>query len=414
MKLASCPALARGSLVAAAALSFSMTSTAWAVPDHLQCFKIKDDIEKTGYTFTITPDDPTFPAAAGCTMKTGAKLLCVDSSKSAVTPSPPGAPDGAQPGKFFCYKARCPVSEPTFTGDDQFGTHGVEVKKTQFLCAPVDTVPTTTTTLPECFLGTDCPGSDTQCSQRTCVMNECGVQNAPPGTQLMTQMPGDCQTAICDGMGNVSSQVNGMDPPADDGNDCTGETCAMGFPAHPAHAVNTPCSSNGGTVCNGAGTCVQCNAALQCPGMDTDCQTRVCSSGTCGVMNASPGVPTSSQTAGDCQENVCNGMGSVMSQADDSDVPVDGNDCTSDTCTAGMPANTPLPQNSACSSGGGSFCSSSGTCVQCNVASQCPGIDTDCQLRSCSAGNCGVSFQPAGTPCSSGGGTQCDGFGGCI
>lgn len=413
MKLANRnPGLARRWLAVAAALSLSMTTTAWAVPDHLQCFKIKDDIEKIGYTFTITPDDPTFPAAAGCTMKTGARLLCVDSTKSAVTPSPPGAPDGAQPGKFFCYKARCPVSEPTFTGDDQFGTHGVEVKKTQFLCTPVDTVPTTTT-LPECFLATDCPGSDTDCQQRTCTMNECGVQNTPAGTQLMTQTSGDCQTAICDGMGNVSSQVNGMDPPADDGNDCTGESCAMGFPVHPALAMGTPCSSNGGTVCNGAGSCVQCNSAMDCPGSDTLCQSRTCTSGSCGIDFVSNGTQAGSQTPGDCQANVCDGSGNLVSQEDNGDVPNDGNDCTSDACNSGVPSNTPLPVNSTCSSGGGSFCDNSGSCVQCNMASQCPGIDTECQLRSCSSGTCGFTFQSAGAPCTIGG-TQCDGAGNCI
>jgi hypothetical protein len=291
-------------LAAAAAVFISFASPAWAVPDHLQCFKIKDDIEKTGYTVTITPDDPTFPAAAGCTMKTGAKLLCVDSTKSAVSPTPPGAPDGTQPGKFFCYKAKCPVSEPTFTGTDQFGSHGVEVKKTQFLCAPVDTVPTTTT-MPECFVPGDCPGTDTDCQQRTCTANQCGTALTPPGTPIMMQTTGDCQTAICDGMGNVGSQINAMDVPADDGNDCTGETCPMGFPSHPAHPQGTACSSGGGSVCNGSGTCVQCNTAFDCAGTDTECQTRTCTSNTCGISFAAPGTPctiggTQCDGAGNC------------------------------------------------------------------------------------------------------------------
>jgi hypothetical protein len=295
-------------LAAVAALSLPIATTAWAVPDHLQCFKIKDEIAKTAYTVTITPDDPTFPAAAGCTMKTGAKLLCVDSTKSAVMPAPPGAYDGAQPGKFFCYKARCPVANPTFTGSDQFGSHDIEVKKTQFLCAPVDTVapPTTTTTMPECITSGDCPGMDTQCQQRTCVMNNCGISLAPPGTPLMSQTPGDCQTAICDGMGNTGSQINVMDVPADDGNDCTGETCPMGFPSHPAHPINTSCSSNGGSYCNGAGSCVECNMASQCPGMDTECQTRTCTSGTCGFSFAGNGAPC---TIGGTQ---CDGAGNCL------------------------------------------------------------------------------------------------------
>ena len=395
---------------AAMALVFSTTTTALAVPDHLQCFKIKDDIAKTTYTATITPDDPTFPAAAGCQIKLGAKLLCVDSTKSAVSPAPPGAADGAQPGKFFCYKAKCPVSTPVFSGDDQFGAHNIEVKKTQFLCAPADTVPTTTT-LPECTVPGDCPGTDTQCSQRSCVMNECGTTLAPPGTPLMSQTPGDCQTAICDGMGNVGSQINGMDVPADDGNDCTGETCPMGFPSHPAHPMGTACSSGGGTVCNGAGTCVQCNSFNDCPGADTSCQQRTCTANTCGISFTPNGTPVGSQTAGDCQENVCDGSGNIVTQEANGDVPVDGNQCTSDNCNSGVPSNTPVPVNSACSSGGGVVCDNSGNCVQCNSFSQCPGVDDECQQRTCTTNTCGISFQPNGTPCTGG---TCNGSGSCL
>ncbi len=64
--------------------------------------------------------------------------------------------------------------------------------------------------------------------------------------------------------------------PADDGNQCTGEVCSAGVPSHPAQPVDTACNQGGGAFCNGAGSCVQCNAPAECPGPDTECQARAC------------------------------------------------------------------------------------------------------------------------------------------
>jgi Lamin Tail Domain/Bacterial Ig-like domain len=52
--------------------------------------------------------------------------------------------------------------------------------------------------------------------------------------------------------------------------------------------------------------------------------------------------------------------------------------------------------NSPCSQNGGTVCSATGQCVQCNGASQCPGADTECAHRTCSANSCGVFYFPNG------------------
>ena len=39
----------------------------------------------------------------------------------------------------------------------------------------------------------------------------------------------------------------------------------------------------------------------------------------------------------------------------------------------------------------------SGDCVECLVANDCPGTDTECAFRTCNMGVCGVGFTPAGT-----------------
>ena len=42
-----------------------------------------------------------------------------------------------------------------------------------------------------------------------------------------------------------------------------------------------------------------------------------------------------------------------------------------------------------------------GQCVSCLTAAACPGTDTECQVRTCVSGTCGVSFTATGTPVTS-------------
>jgi hypothetical protein len=72
------------------------------------------------------------------------------------------------------------------------------------------------------------------------------------------------------------------------------------------------------------------------------------------------------------------------------------NACTDDVCTAGVPSNPPRAQGTTC--GGALVCNATGTCVGCNAASDCPGTDSECKARTCTAGLCGVAFTAANTP----------------
>jgi hypothetical protein len=140
----------------------------------------------------------------------------------------------------------------------------------------------------------------------------------------------------------------------------------------------------------------QCTVASECPGTDTDCRFRTCNGGACGFDNVAGGTLTSQQTAGDCRKNVCDGAGGVSSVVDDTDVPNDSNDCTTDTCQNGVPSSLPMAVGSPCA-GGAKFCNSAGQCVDCLVAGDCPGQDTECQHRTCTAGHCGLSNAAQGT-----------------
>jgi len=109
--------------------------------------------------------------------------------------------------------------------------------------------------------------------------------------------------------------------------------------------------------------CAECVLASTCPGTDTECQTRSCSSGACGFAYESAGTPISSQSPGDCHQNECDGSGSPVSAVNDADVPDDSNQCTTDTCTSGAPSNPPTANGAPCSQSGGTECNGSGQCV---------------------------------------------------
>lgn len=237
-----------------------------------------------------------------------------------------------------------------------------------------------------CAQPSDCPGQDTACQTRTCTAGVCGMSFAPAGTKLSTQTPGDCKVVQCDGSGNAVTVTDSTDVPVD-GKQCTSDQCVNGVPQNPASPAGTPCSENGGTVCDGSGTCVPCSTGADCPGTDTDCSQRTCNNGTCGMHFTAAGTATTNQTPGDCKQNVCDGSGGVTTNVDNSDVPVDGRQCTSDVCTNGTPSNPPLASGTSCSQSGGKLCDGSGNCVECLTGSDCAsGI---CQSNVCNSVTCG-------------------------
>ena len=246
-----------------------------------------------------------------------------------------------------------------------------------------------------CKMPEDCPAPANECVTRTCKAGTCGTKDVAKGTKTATQKPGDCKQNECDGKGAIASVNDDTDTP-DDGNDCTDDVCTAGVPSNPDKAASTPCGANGSLLCDGSGQCVGCVAPTDCSGQDTECQTRTCAAGVCGVSNAASGKLVSMQTAGDCQVNQCDGNGAVQTVPDNADVPVDGETCTKDLCTNGVPANPPEDVGTACSEGSGTQCDGAGKCAACLVATDCLGQDTECQQRACNAGACGVTFAPLG------------------
>jgi hypothetical protein len=203
---------------------------------------------------------------------------------------------------------------------------------------------------------------DDECKKRTCDAGVCGFSFTAKDTPTSTQVPGNCKANVCDGAGNVVSVNDNNDKPVD-GNQCTDDVCTNGVPSNPNLSANTACNQNGGAVCNGSGACVQCNTASQCPGVDDECKKKTCDAGVCGFSFTAKDTPTSTQVPGNCKANVCDGAGNVVSINDDSDKPVDGNQCTDDVCTNGVPSNPNSTIGTGCDQKEGNACDGAGACI---------------------------------------------------
>ena len=66
---------------------------------------------------------------------------------------------------------------------------------------------------------------------------------------------------------------------------------------------------------------IACVTAATCPATGSECIAATCVHSVCGVMNVVSGTALSTQTAGTCQKQVCDGMGGVTSITDDTNVP---------------------------------------------------------------------------------------------
>ena len=222
--------------------------------------------------------------------------------------------------------------------------------------------------VPECSVGADCPGADTECQTSTCAQGVCGVANAPAGTVLAAQNAGDCATRVCDGNGGVTTVADNGDV-IDDGNQCTDDVCNGGVPAHPFKPAGTACSQNGGAVCDGAGACVAC-----VPGTPRACYTG----------------PTGTENVGVCRggTQTClpdgSGYGACEGQVLPSAEVCDGrdNDCDGSVDEGNPGGGQPCDTGSlgVCASGHHACVNGALVCVQNQqpTAEVCDGLDNDC------------------------------------
>lgn len=179
----------------------------------------------------------------------------LDTCSAAGVPYPP-APQGTTCGASVCDgKGDCGMCQPgaklcsgasavkTCNGNGTFDPPVACAGSTPF-CAGGACV--------ECTDATQCAVPSNPCLDRACNANKCGTTPRAAGYKIATQVVGDCQDVVCDGNGAQTSQATDQDPPPDDFNPCTQNTCAGGKP-YPPESINTPCGSR--AVCDGASHC---------------------------------------------------------------------------------------------------------------------------------------------------------------
>lgn len=265
----------------------------------------------------------------------------------------------------------------------------------------------------QCTTVADCLTPETECRTNTCLNGICGSQYVAAGTATTNQTTGDCQRDVCDGSGGMTKVVDVSDLPAAATDPCSQAVCTNGNPSYTSLPSGTPCDYNGGRVCDGAGTCVGCLSASDCPGEDTDCETVICSNGACGLARVAVGTPVSpsSQTAGNCKKIVCDGLGGTIEVHDNTDTPTNSEPCQPTICVNGVPTSDYAEPGTVC--GDGLVCNGVGTCVECLTDLDCP-VSTACQIAGCLNGACTLVSTVAGTPCAENGGSVCDGNGACV
>ncbi len=109
--------------------------------DHFECYKAKDSRGKATYTMDLLAGVPGFVNESACSIKLGAKKICVQTIKASVTPTPPGGGPGPGPDdpgvKFIGYKLKCPKGLlPPVNFNDQFGAGAFTPGTAKTLLAP--------------------------------------------------------------------------------------------------------------------------------------------------------------------------------------------------------------------------------------------------------------------------------------
>jgi hypothetical protein len=94
-----------------------------------------------------------------------------------------------------------------------------------------------------CLSAADCPGPVTECQRPGCVAYGCVTYIEAIGKSISQQIAGDCQRAVCDGIGGITTVFDANDV-LPDNNLCTTDVCVAGTPpttVYPAVPDGTPC-----------------------------------------------------------------------------------------------------------------------------------------------------------------------------
>ncbi|MDH3201045.1 MAG: hypothetical protein OEM15_09150 [Myxococcales bacterium] len=254
--------------------------------------------------------------------------------------------------------------------------------------------------------GNDCTVAE--CNNLTGVCDEMNV----PDETACNDDTGVCLSGMCE----VGNQCEGVD--CSSGNDCVdGGTCnpsnglCEGGGPEP---INTPCDVDG--VCDGAGTCVECNDGSQCPDDSNQCTMAACDLNVCGQSNVMNGMVCDlvGMDDGICEDGTCVTPPDCIENIDCDD----GNECTVNSCVDGMCVTQPEEDGVTCDAAATPGSCQSGICTPLCDTVTCPDNGIECVTDVCNPANgaCEGVNDANDTSCDAGGGPDsgtCD-EGSCI
>lgn len=275
-----------------------------------------------------------------------------------------------------------------------------------------------------CNSANDC-GPDDECGTRTCMGTAgnkvCGWDYSNAGTLTTGQVSGDCKKHVCTGNSEVGQDQPDNDP-TNDNNACTTDACDMqqmtthtnlspgtscgggsqecgggalaGMCCTPSGNVcagkcgmltdscnvQKMCGTCSGTtpICNGSNVCVECAVTGDCTGNAKGSQ---CLSGACGcnaVGDCGGTTPACDLTTGSAKEHQCVECASNADCTGGKKCQTTAGAANFDTCATCI-ADGDCSGNQKCATSNPNI----GTCVQCNVNSDCPQGMNQCSNHVC-------------------------------
>jgi hypothetical protein len=235
-----------------------------------------------------------------------------------------------------------------------------------------------------CLAATDCPDDSNVCTDKACVLGACQQVNntANCNDSLFCTAVDTCNSGFCVGAGDscpeqicdeaTNSCVGCLTPVdcLDDGNVCTDAICVAGV----CGDANNTALCDDGSLCTVNDSCLNgaCGGNDACPG-----QFCIPSTGACVGCLAATDCPDDTEV---CTDKAC--VSGVCQQVNNTALCDDGSLCTvNDSCLNGA-----CGGNDACP---GQFCNpSTGACVGCLAATDCPDDTEACTDRACVSGIC--------------------------
>ena len=218
-----------------------------------------------------------------------------------------------------------------------------------------------------CQADADCVALQEPCAAHACLNGACHVMPLALGTPVPSVAAAACHASVCDGQGQVTERLDPRNVPQE--NPCWSGACdAQGKASSEAAAAGTPCTVDGGQLCDGAGQCVACLSADDCAS-GLSCVGQACVGSQC-TDGARDGNETDVDCGGSCPRCAV-GRACAIDQ-----------DCSSDACE---------PVSKLCLmpgcidqqlDGDETDVDCGGSCSPCLPSLKCQ-VDSDCSTRKC-------------------------------